>query len=152
VYFTSNRDGSPSTYRVSSGGGEPVLVAPLLERAVPSPDGRLLAGVHRTGMEAPFTISVLDASSGRVVHSIQDVSIATGTTSLSWMADNKTLLFVTAERMNIWNQPALGGPREKQTNFLDLWVMRFALSPDGKTLLLCRGNVVRDVVLVTNFQ
>src|SRR5688572_3983106 len=94
-----------------------VLVASLLERAVPSPDGRFLAGVHRTGMEAPFTISVLDLSGGRIVHSIPDVSISTGTTSLAWMADSRTLLFVTAERMNIWKQPAMGGPREKLTNF-----------------------------------
>ena len=152
VYFTSSRDGSPSTYRVSSEGGKPVLVAPLLERAVPSPDGRQLAGVHRTQLDAPYTISVLDASDGRVLNAISDVSIATGTTSLSWLRDGKTLLFVLAERMNLWKQPALGGPREKLTNFPDLWVLRFAVSPDETTLLLCRGIIIRDGVLLTNFR
>jgi hypothetical protein len=30
--------------------------------------------------------------------------------------------------------------------------MRFAVSPDGRNLLLCRGAVVRDAVLMTNFR
>jgi hypothetical protein len=61
-------------------------------------------------------------------------------------------VFITAERANLWKQPAMGGPIEKLTNFSDLWVMRFAVSPDGRSLLLSRGVVIRDAVLLTNFR
>ena len=80
------------------------------------------------------------------------MSISSGFSTVGWTRDGRTLLFVNAERMKFWKQPALGGPREKLTNYSDLWVMRFAVSPDGKSLLLRRGVVVRDAVLMTNFR
>jgi Tol biopolymer transport system component len=152
VYFTSLRDGSPATYRVPIDGGEPVLVARLLERAVPSPDGRLLLGLYKENPKAPIALGVIDATSGQPLQTFPDFPSAGGTGGFGWMPDNKTLLFTTAERTNIWTQPAAGGPRQKFTDFTDQWVVRFALSPDGKTLLLCRGNVMRDAVMLTNFR
>ena len=77
---------------------------------------------------------------------------ASGGGGFAWLPDGKTLLYTTAERRNLWKQPAMGGPREQVTSFTDLWIVRFALSPDGKTVLFCRGNVLRDAVLLTNFR
>ncbi len=65
VYFTSSRGGSPATYRVALDGGEIALVAAGLQRAVPSPDGRLLAGIYRDSPRSPLTIGVLDAADDR---------------------------------------------------------------------------------------
>ena len=152
VYFTSLQDGSPATYRVSIDGGEPMLVARLLERAVPSPDGRLLLGLYKEDPSASISLGVLDAVSGRPVNTFPDFPSAGGSGGFAWMPDSETLLFTTAERTNIWTQPASGGPRIQFTNFADQWVVRFALSPDGKTLLLCRGNVMRDAIMLTNFR
>jgi Tol biopolymer transport system component len=97
-------------------------------------------------------VTVLDAADKQVRHSNTDMSISSSFSNVDWTRDSRTLLFVNAERMNIWKQPALGGRREKLTNYSDLWVMRFSVSPDGKSLLLCRGVVVRDAVLMTNFR
>lgn len=152
VYFTSSRDGSPSTFKVSTAGGEPMKVAGLLERAVPSPDGRLLAGVYRRSATEPFSLGVLEVETGKPLNVLHDYVPASGTGGIAWAADGRTLLFTTAERMNLWRQPVTGGPREKVTNFSDLGIARFALAPDGRTLLLARGAAVRDAVLLTNFR
>jgi len=66
--------------------------------------------------------------------------------------DARTLLYTTSERTNLWRQPLAGGRPEQVTNFSDLWVLRFALSGDGTTLLLSRGSAQRDAYLLTNFR
>jgi len=166
VYFTSTRGGSPSTYGVPVMGGEVTLVAPLLERAVQSPDGRYFAGIYRSSIEAPYSIAVLDAATLRALYSpssvalalqplysTSDVSIASGTTSVAWPHDGKTLLFTSAERINLWREPVFArGSRQQVTRYTDLNIARFALSPDGRTLLMCRGTLIRDAVLLTNFR
>jgi Tol biopolymer transport system component len=152
VYFTSLQDGSPATYRVSIEGGEPRLVARLFERAVPSPDGRYLLGLYKADAKAGISLGILDAASGTPVKVFPDFPTAGGSGGFGWMPDNKTVLVTTSERMNLWKQSMVGGPREKFTNFTDQWIVRFAVSPDGRTLLVCRGNVMRDAIMLTNFR
>jgi eukaryotic-like serine/threonine-protein kinase len=152
VYFTSRRDGSPATYRVSIEGGEAVLVTRLLERAVPSPDGRLLLGIYKEHPKAPLALGLIDPATGQALRVLPDFPSGGGSGGLAWMPGGQTLLYTTSERTNLWTQPATGGTPRKFTNFTDLWVVRFALSPDGKTLLLCRGNIMRDALLLTNFR
>ncbi len=152
VYFTSLRDGSGATYRLPLDGGPPSLLAAGLERAVPSPDGRLLAGVYRASPEAAITIGIIDAATGRVVNTIGDFAAPTGSGGFEWQPDGKTVIFTTAERFNLFSQPAMGGPREKLTNFNDQWIVRYAMSPDRKSVLFCRGTALRDAVLMTGFR
>ena len=151
VLFTSPREGQPSTYRAPIEGGEAELVARGLGRAVISPDGRLIGGLYLQSADVSATLAVMNADDLQVRHT-NKLSISSGTTSVGWTPDSRTFLFVTAERTNLWTQPALGGPIERLTNFSDLWVMRFAVSPDGQSLLLCRGVVVRDAVMLTHFR
>ncbi|MEO5894925.1 MAG: protein kinase [Vicinamibacterales bacterium] len=152
LYFTSRMDGSPATYRLSIDGGTPALVTPLLERAVPSPDGRLLAGIYKPSTDAGLAIGIIDATTGRPVNLLPNFTPASGSGNFAWLPDGKTILYTTSERTNIFKQPATGGPREQLTNLPDQWVVRFAMSPDGKSLLLSRGTAVRDAVLLRNFR
>jgi hypothetical protein len=52
---------------------------------------------------------------------------------------------------NIWSQPIEGGPPKHLTNFKSDLIFRFALSPDGRRLVLARGIQTRDVVLIRGF-
>jgi Tol biopolymer transport system component len=151
LYFTTSKAGTPATFRLSIEGGEPALVARLFERAAPSPDGKLLAGLYRADLQSPLTLGVLDATTGKPVNTIGDFSPASGSGSIAWTSDGRSLLFTTAERMNIWKQPAMGGTREKVTNFSELWIPRFDVSRDGM-ILLARGAALRDAILITNFK
>ena len=93
-----------------------------------------------TELQRPtLTLGVLDAATGKPVNIITDFTPASGSGS------------ITAERLNIWRHPAMGGTREKVTNFSDLWIARFALAADG-TVLLARGTALRDAVLISNFR
>lgn len=152
VLFTSSREGPASTFKVSIEGGEATLVSRFLSRAIPSPDGQWIGGMYQVKPDTTAVISVLRASDLTLQHANADLSISSGTTSVSWSPDSRSMIFVTAERTNLWRQSVLGGPVEKLTDFTDLWTLRFALSPDGKQLLLCRGIVVRDAMLLTNFR
>ena len=151
LYFTSSKAGTPATFRLSTDGGEPALLARLFERAAPSPDGKLLAGLYRADLQSALTLGVLDAGTGKPVNTITDFSPASGSGSIAWTADGQSLIFTTSERMNLWKHPAMGGTREKVTNFSDLWIARFALAADG-TVLLARGTALRDAVLISNFR
>jgi hypothetical protein len=50
---------------------------------------------------------------------------------------------------SVW--PRLGRrTAQKITDFTDLTVFRFALSPDGRSILMARGTQSRDAFLLTN--
>ena len=56
-----------------------------------------------------------------------------------------------AEFSNIWKQP-FKGVATRVTNLREQYAMRFDVSPDGKSLALVRGQVMRDAVLITGFE
>jgi dipeptidyl aminopeptidase/acylaminoacyl peptidase len=55
------------------------------------------------------------------------------------------------EFSNIWKQP-FKGEATRVTNLREQFAMRFDVSPDGKSLALVRGQVMRDAVLITGFE
>ena len=152
VYFTSNTGGAPATYRLSVDGGQPTVVAPLFERAGVSHDGRLLAGIYRENARAPLTLGVVDAQTGKPVATYRDFAPASGSGGFGWAPDDKSILYTTSERTNVWRRSLADGRETRVTNLTDLAILRFALSPDGKTLLLCRGTTLRDAFLISGFR
>jgi Tol biopolymer transport system component len=151
LYFTASIGGQLTTYRLSIDGGTPQRVAALLFRAAVSPDGTQLAGVYRRDERAPVEFAIVDTS-GNLIKNFGNVNFATGGGSIQWANDGQSVLYTTAERMNIWRHPIAGGQPQKVTNFSDLVISRFALSPDGQWIALCRGVVARDAFIVSNFR
>jgi serine/threonine protein kinase/Tol biopolymer transport system component len=152
VFFSSSKDGAVATYRTTLDGGEPALVARLLERPSVSPDGTRIAGVYREGPTAPVSLGILSVADGKPVKLFPNFSPGSGGGPIVWSADNSTVYFTTSERANIWKQRLDGSSPEKVTNFADLAIVRFAISPDGKTIALTRGTLTRDAFLLTNFR
>jgi eukaryotic-like serine/threonine-protein kinase len=153
VYFTSSMRGAVATYRLSlDGASEPVLVAPLLERGAVSHNGRFLAGVYRESARAPQVMAIIDVASGKPVRQFPDFTPSSTTGSIGWETDDKAILYSTAERTNVWRRSLVDGRETRVTNFTDLAIARFALSPDGRTLLVSRGTTTRDAFLFSNFR
>ena len=75
-----------------------------------------------------------------------------GNTTFGWTRDSRTVLYTTAERINLWAQPLDGGSPRQLTNYTDQWILRFAIFPDGKQMVLSRGTGLRDAVQVKNFR
>jgi len=51
---------------------------------------------------------------------------------------------------NIWSQPIDGSAPRQLTNFKSDLIFAFDLSRDGKQIVLSRGNISNDVVLIAD--
>jgi Tol biopolymer transport system component len=74
--------------------------------------------------------------------------------SLLWSPDGKSLQYLLTENgaSNIWEQPLDGGKPHQLTKFPTGQIFDFHWSRDGKRLLLSRGEVSSDVVLLSNLR
>jgi hypothetical protein len=71
-----------------------------------------------------------------------------------WSPDSKSLLYVSTVRgvSNLWRQPIGGGAPAQVTKFTNDRIFRYALSNDRRQMAVVRGEISRDVVLVTERQ
>jgi Tol biopolymer transport system component len=75
-------------------------------------------------------------------------------TSFRWGADGRSLLYAKNEEGvdNFWNQPISGGMPKQITHFNDQLIESFDLSRDGKWLVMSRGTVRQDVMLIRDLR
>ena len=73
---------------------------------------------------------------------------------VDWAPDGKGLLHTAGPkgRINVWLQPLDGSPPQKVTNFDDEYIHAFGVTPEGNALILARGSLSRDEVLIGNFR
>ena len=73
--------------------------------------------------------------------------------NIRWAPSGDALFIIGhgTEFSNIWKQP-LKGEATRVTNLSEQFAMRFDISPDGKSIALVRGQVMRDAVLITGFE
>jgi Tol biopolymer transport system component len=146
--------------RVPVEGGTPTHVATVLggileSRLVISPDGKFLAYAFQEYTPEPDTklaVIPVDGSSAAKVMEVPGWSYENA--CLRWSPDGKSLQsLVTRDGItNIWEQPLAGGKPKQLTKFTSGLMFDFNWFPDGKQLLLTRGDVSRDVVLLSNFR
>jgi hypothetical protein len=75
-------------------------------------------------------------------------------TRLRWGRDGRSLLYTKTESgvTNIWSQPITGGMPKQITHFTSETIQRFDLSQDGKQLVMNRGTINEDVVLIRDLR
>jgi Tol biopolymer transport system component len=73
---------------------------------------------------------------------------------LLWSPTGKSVEYVLTQNdaSNIWEQPLGGGTPRRLTNFSSGQIFDLARSADGMRLLLCRGQVNKDVVLLNHLH
>ncbi len=71
-----------------------------------------------------------------------------------WTADGRAITYVLHRGgvSNIWSQPLDGGTPKQLTDFKTDRIFAYDWSRDGKHLLLARGTVSNDVVLISDFR
>jgi Tol biopolymer transport system component len=147
--------GGETLYTLPIDGGTP---QPLLgdgatgSRPVVSPDGKQLALYYRDS-SAVTTLAVMPIAGGRPTKQFA-VAPSTAYAGVRWTADGKGLLHNSAlnDRSNIWLQPLDGGESRKVTRFSDQVLFAFDRSADGKMLIIARGTLTRDAVLIKDFR
>lgn len=132
------------------GGNGQQLTNKLASQAVISPDGKLVACRYREQELSPFQLGILSFEDGKTLKTFDLPPSAFGTPSLDWTPDGKAVLYVDNRGgiANIWSQPIEGGPARQVTFFNSDQIFDFDLGSDGKTMVLARGNVSNDVVLI----
>lgn len=144
-------------FRIPVEGGAPVEIAKVLGeflsgRLSVSPDGKRLAYPYEEYNPAPILkLAVISADRGSPEAILTAPGAVYAYGSLLWSLDGKSLEYILTENgaSNIWEQPLEGGKPRKLTTFSSGRIFDFHWSLDGKRLLLTRGEVSSDAVLIS---
>lgn len=149
VFYASAISGRFSVWKIPLSGGTSVRVNDgIWANATPSPDGKLLAITsfeERTG----WGESVVPVEGGEPVKVAQ-----LNDTRLQWTPDSKSIVYIDSKNgvSNLWSQPVKAGLPRRITNFTSGVIFDFANSSDGKQIILARGSVNSDVIMINNVQ
>jgi Tol biopolymer transport system component len=151
LYYTNYAVSPSAIERIPLDGGPAIKVPSQYDSSEPvvSPDGKLIAYEHYDDRLGWHT-ALLPADGGAPIKVFDFHAFRAG---VRWTSDGQALLYTNAHRPdNIWRQPLAGGPPQQVTHFKEDQIGYFDVSPDGKQLVMSRGNAYSDVVLLTNFR
>ncbi|MDO8677811.1 MAG: protein kinase [Acidobacteriota bacterium] len=154
IAFVSTTVGIETLWRVPASGGVPQRLTSLsATRPAISPDGRHIALFGRADRaDGPIELLVIPAEGGAPVARFP--AILTNFATVRWTADGKALLYTPArnDRANIWRQPLAGGAPRRVTHFTEQDLLGFDVTSDGTRLIVVRGILSRDALLIRNFR
>lgn len=159
VYF-STKAGKENLWKMSLDGDKSVRLTTLSSyNPAISPDGKLLAYSFWNENAKPerFEHEIISLESGRRIRSFEIPSTAfrsSGNMVLRWMPDGSGLTFIDHQNgaSNISFVPLNGGPPIRLTGFNDSQIFWFDWSRGGRQIVMTRGVLLNDVVLIKNLQ
>jgi Tol biopolymer transport system component len=154
ILFESTSTGQSRIWKMPAAGGRAMpLIGGISGRPAWSPDGRHVAFYYQADQSKLFSIAIMPID-GRAPSATFPVIPSTAYSFVRWTADGRALLHNSAmnDRANVWLQPIAGGPPRQMTHFLDQVIFGFDISRDGKTLVISRGLLSRDALLLHNFK
>jgi len=157
-YFAITPDGkwilynlfTPGLWKVSVDGGTPVkILDAVVSGAEVSPDGKLLAyDIEDSQTKRKHIVVVNFADSTAFKTLIPPVT----NDGWRWAPDSRAIVYRDrrGDVSNLWRQPLDGAPPTQITDFKSEIIRYFSYSRDGKHLVMSRGTVTRDAVLITD--
>lgn len=152
VFSGTDPNGHTLLYKMELGGAPPVALSDqfLVSHAVYSPDGtRILAPLvdPKTGTTKG---SILPASGGAPLYSHDVPSTLDPMVIVGWMPDGRGFAALDDRSgiPNLWSFPFDGSAGKQITHFHQSEIHGFAWSPDGKRVVLARGPIEGNVVLI----
>ncbi len=147
-------------WRVPIFGGTPAEVDEVLgtqlvgKDLASSPDGKFLAYVYTQYGHVPsqgWSLAVIPIDGGPPVKILK---VSQSSKIWRWSPDGKSLQYVFMKdgAENIWEQSLTGGPPKQLTKFTSGLIFDFNWSSDHTKLLLARGEITSDVVLLSNLR
>jgi Tol biopolymer transport system component len=151
LFTKSNR----KLYRISLDGGTPIeLVTPpqwFVNEVEIAPDAKsILYEFEQPGTPTAKKIAIALASGGEPLHTF-DYPGKAEVEVVHWSPDGKGVQYLSTSRgaTNVWEFPVVGGAPHQVTNFTSGRIFDFDWARNGKTLFLAKGDVTRDVVLIS---
>jgi Tol biopolymer transport system component len=148
VYYTDYATKRAQIARVPIDGGPAVILPTAVAASSPvaSPDGAMLAFDSYDEREG-WRNGVMPATGGEprffAWHSARG--------QVRWTRDSRAIVF-NRNTENLWLQPIDGGEPRPLTHFGDGRIWSFALAPNGRDLVMSRGDIHSDIVLIQDFR
>lgn len=152
LLYDSTASGTPALWKVSIDGGEPSQVTTrFTENAEISPDGKFIVCQFRENAVASWRFAIFGIEGGEP---IKIFDLPTIDYDIRWAPDGRSVTYTLKSKgvTNVWSHPIDGGPDKQLTNFKNDEVFNSRWSPDGKGLVMARGNVMADMVLIRDFR
>jgi len=126
----------------------------LGDRLAISPDGKLLAYFYTQYGRVPsegWSLAVVPISGGPPV---ENFKMSGDFRDLRWSPDGKSLQYLLKKNgaTNVWEQPLTGAQPRQLTKFTSGDIFDFNWSADHTKLLMTRGSVSSDVILLSNLR
>jgi DNA-binding winged helix-turn-helix (wHTH) protein/Tol biopolymer transport system component len=158
--FYVDLDSPQRIMRVPIDGGTPVEIVKVPGDGVVgaldiSSDGKFLAFPWEQFAPVPgLHLSVISATEGTPVKSFSSPPGIYEVRCLRWSPDNSSLQYIVTRDgvANLWQQELTGGPPKQLTKFTSGLIFWFNWSRDGKRLLLARGSLTGDAVLLSHLR
>jgi Tol biopolymer transport system component len=154
VVWGSKFDPEKGVWKVPMEGGNSVRLSDAeAEPPIISPDGKTIAYSYEDpSANPPQGVAIMAFEGGpRTKHF--DIFSSIGTW-FRWGADSRSLLYTKNEGGvdNIWSQPIAGGKPKQMTHFSSEMISSFDLSRHGKRLVMSRGTIKQDVLLIRDLR
>lgn len=161
VFFIKLGVGRAAVWKASVDGGEATQVSRLTAASVEaflsiSPDGKWIAYRHVSSAkqsadeEGATTIGVISSDGAREPKLF---NLPLRRPMVQWAADSQSFYYSagTFNSSSLWRQPLDGSKAEKLFDLPDR-LHNFAWTRDGKDLIVSRGRMIGEALLITNFS
>jgi serine/threonine protein kinase len=153
IWFTRDDEGpAPHIYKVAISGGQPVRVPNLQLMGVSIVSGDIILARYFDQAASRWRYAIVSPTDG---HLDRVFDLPTNTASNPKLVPGSELLSYVDEQdgtSNVWTVSLKGGKPTRVSNFTSDTIYDYAWSHDGKQLLLARGRVYSDAVLISNFR
>jgi serine/threonine protein kinase len=132
-------------------GGTPVRLNDAdVRRPAVSRDGKWIAYIYRDKQVTPPNGVAVMASDGGKPSKYLPIP----TDWIEWDADGRSLFYLKNEAGigNLWRQSMAGGEPQQVTHFNSDMIFGFALSRDGKSLVMSRGRLTSNALLIRDVR
>ena len=154
--FYVNKQRPQKIWKISTGGGSPMEVAPALGDGVTgqldvSPDGTFLSYAFDASRPPRWELAVIPAGGGPTIKTFK---VPGGINLPRWSPDGSGLQYMLNQNgaTNIWEQPFAGGDPRQLTHFTSGLIFDYTWSSDHQRLLMTHGDATSDVVLLSNLR
>lgn len=153
VIYGSSASSISALWKVSIDGGAALqLTEYAAENPEISPDGKTIACQYRENKNMPWRYAIIPFEGGKPLK-VFDLP-AGNINDFRWMPDGRSLAYFETRGgvSNIWSFPLDRAAPKQLTDFKTDQIYNFKWSADGKQLVLARGTVTSDVVLIRDFR
>lgn len=153
VYGSSNK-GHPTLFKMAIEGGQPIPVSDKYQGVARlSPDSQWVAAAFEDPPKH-IEIAVISVDGGQLQWPFDVPEGIDWDAHLGWTPDGRGVIYsvIRGGVSNLWIRSLSGGPPTLLTHFKEGRIFSFNWSPDGSQLVLARGSITDDAVLLTSHK